>query len=61
MTRTARESQRKMNHSRIEKARRLKINDALEALRTLVPVDIISNGEVFIRNLASVCHLVRYL
>lgn len=39
LSRSARESQRKMNHSRIEKARRLKINDALAALRELVPVD----------------------
>ena len=39
MTRTAREAQRKMNHSLIEKARRGKINDALEALKALVPSD----------------------
>ncbi|TDL27997.1 hypothetical protein BD410DRAFT_894117 [Rickenella mellea] len=37
ISRSARESQRKMNHSLIEKARRSKINDALAALRELVP------------------------
>ncbi|KIY70254.1 hypothetical protein CYLTODRAFT_419985 [Cylindrobasidium torrendii FP15055 ss-10] len=37
MSRTAREAQRKLNHSIIEKARRTKINDALATLRTLVP------------------------
>ena len=36
-SRAARESARRANHSRIEKARRLKINSALEALRELVP------------------------
>lgn len=36
-SRSARESQRKINHSRIEKARRNKINDAFDALRVLVP------------------------
>ena len=36
-SRAAREAQRKMNHSIIEKARRTKINDALATLRTLVP------------------------
>lgn len=39
MSRSARETQRKINHSRIEKARRSKINDALDALRALVPPD----------------------
>lgn len=39
MSRSARETQRKINHSRIEKARRSKINDALDALRDLVPPD----------------------
>lgn len=39
MSRSARETQRKINHSRIEKARRSKINDALDALRVLVPPD----------------------
>lgn len=37
MSRSARESQRKINHSRIEKARRNKINDAFDELRVLVP------------------------
>ncbi|KAI0795485.1 hypothetical protein C8Q75DRAFT_453308 [Abortiporus biennis] len=36
MSRSARESQRKLNHSRIEKARRTKINDALATLSELV-------------------------
>jgi hypothetical protein len=39
LTRAQRESLRKQNHSRIEKARRTKINDALAALRLLVPKD----------------------
>ncbi|KAI5984356.1 hypothetical protein EDD15DRAFT_2177418 [Pisolithus albus] len=37
MSRAAREAQRKINHSLIEKARRTKINDALATLRQLVP------------------------
>ncbi|KAJ7729502.1 hypothetical protein DFH07DRAFT_181523 [Mycena maculata] len=37
MSRTAREAQRKLNHSIIEKARRTKINDALATLKQLVP------------------------
>ncbi|KAK0194549.1 hypothetical protein F5146DRAFT_441109 [Armillaria mellea] len=37
MSRSAREAQRKLNHSIIEKARRTKINDALATLRQLVP------------------------
>jgi len=37
LSRAAREAQRKINHSLIEKARRTKINDALATLRTLVP------------------------
>lgn len=37
--RSVRESQRKINHSLIEKARRSKINDALGALKELVPSD----------------------
>jgi hypothetical protein len=37
LSRAAREAQRKANHSLIEKARRTKINDALAALRELVP------------------------
>ncbi|KAI6143612.1 hypothetical protein BKA82DRAFT_995800 [Pisolithus tinctorius] len=39
MSRAAREAQRKINHSLIEKARRTKINDALATLRQLVPAD----------------------
>ncbi|KAF9813383.1 hypothetical protein IEO21_05617 [Rhodonia placenta] len=36
MSRSARETQRKLNHSRIEKARRTKINEALATLSALV-------------------------
>lgn len=39
-TRAAREALRKANHSRIEKARRTKINDALARLRELVPAAV---------------------
>ncbi|GLB39794.1 putative helix loop helix domain containing protein [Lyophyllum shimeji] len=39
LSRSARETQRKLNHSIIEKARRTKINDALATLRQLVPAD----------------------
>ena len=39
LSRAARESMRRQNHSRIEKARRTKINDALATLRNLVPAD----------------------
>ncbi|KAN0109532.1 hypothetical protein V8E52_009175 [Russula decolorans] len=39
LSRAARESMRRQNHSRIEKARRTKINDALATLRDLVPAD----------------------
>jgi hypothetical protein len=39
LSRAAREAQRKINHSLIEKARRTKINDALAALRELVPAE----------------------
>jgi len=39
LSRTAREAQRKLNHSIIEKARRTKINDALATLRQLVPAN----------------------
>ncbi|KAL4067437.1 hypothetical protein V8B97DRAFT_1976016 [Scleroderma yunnanense] len=39
MSRAARDAQRKINHSLIEKARRTKINDALATLRKLVPPD----------------------
>lgn len=37
LSRAARDTQRKLNHSIIEKARRTKINDALATLRQLVP------------------------
>jgi hypothetical protein len=40
LSRAQRESLRKQNHSRIEKARRTKINDALAELRILVPRDV---------------------
>lgn len=39
LSRSAREAQRRLNHSIIEKARRTKINDALATLRQLVPVN----------------------
>jgi Helix-loop-helix DNA-binding domain len=39
LSRTARDTQRKLNHSIIEKARRTKINEALATLRELVPKD----------------------
>jgi hypothetical protein len=39
LSRATRESMRRENHSRIEKARRTKINDALASLRNLVPAD----------------------
>ncbi|KAI0252817.1 hypothetical protein BJV78DRAFT_1199189 [Lactifluus subvellereus] len=39
LSRAARESMRRQNHSRIEKARRTKINEALSMLRDLVPPD----------------------
>ena len=39
LSRTAREAQRRLNHSIIEKARRTKINDALATLKELVPVE----------------------
>ncbi|KAK7460856.1 hypothetical protein VKT23_008787 [Stygiomarasmius scandens] len=39
MSRSARETQRKLNHSIIEKARRTKINEALSTLRQLIPSD----------------------
>ncbi|KAL0572978.1 hypothetical protein V5O48_008992 [Marasmius crinis-equi] len=44
MSRAARETQRKLNHSIIEKARRTKINDALATLRQLVPSEFGSMG-----------------
>jgi hypothetical protein len=37
ISRSARDSLRRQNHSRIEKARRTKINEALDTLRALVP------------------------
>lgn len=37
ISRSARDSLRRQNHSRIEKARRTKINEALDTLRSLVP------------------------
>lgn len=40
LSRSAREAQRKINHSLIEKARRTKINDALATLREIVPPDV---------------------
>ncbi|KAF7321523.1 BHLH domain-containing protein [Mycena kentingensis (nom. inval.)] len=39
LSRTAREAQRKLNHSIIEKARRTKINEALATLKQLVPAN----------------------
>lgn len=45
VSRAARESQRRQNHSRIEKARRTKINDALAALRHLVPGSVDGDDE----------------
>lgn len=39
LSRAAREAQRRLNHSIIEKARRTKINDALATLRELVPLE----------------------
>ena len=46
LSRAARESQRKLNHSRIEKARRSKINEALAALRELVPSDYVARRDL---------------
>jgi len=40
ISRSVRDSLRKQNHSRIEKARRTKINEALDTLRTLVPQNL---------------------
>lgn len=39
LSKSARETQRRLNHSIIEKARRTKINDALATLKQLVPPD----------------------
>ena len=44
ISRSARDSLRKQNHSRIEKARRTKINEALDTLRALVPPNIGEDG-----------------
>ena len=44
ISRSARDSLRKQNHSRIEKARRTKINEALDTLRTLVPPNLGEDG-----------------
>ncbi|KAG8992816.1 hypothetical protein FRB90_000892 [Tulasnella sp. 427] len=44
VSRSAREAARKSNHSRIEKLRREKINDALTSLRELVPYDESAEG-----------------
>ncbi|KAF9467703.1 hypothetical protein BDZ94DRAFT_1248831 [Collybia nuda] len=46
LSRTAREAQRKLNHSIIEKARRTKINEALATLRQLVPDDYGSSKDI---------------
>ena len=40
ISRSARDSLRRQNHSRIEKARRTKINEALDTLRALVPPNV---------------------
>ena len=45
ISRSARDSLRKQNHSRIEKARRTKINEALDTLRALVPPNIDEGGD----------------
>ncbi|KAL5520732.1 hypothetical protein ACEPAF_2735 [Sanghuangporus sanghuang] len=44
-SRAAREAARKANHSRIEKARRGKINDALQELKRLIPADFAAGRE----------------
>ncbi|KAL5478391.1 hypothetical protein ACEPAI_2575 [Sanghuangporus weigelae] len=44
-SRAAREAVRKANHSRIEKARRGKINDALQELKRLIPADFAAGRE----------------
>jgi len=44
ISRLARDSLRRQNHSRIEKARRTKINDALDTLRVLVPPNVREEG-----------------
>ena len=44
VSRSARDSLRRQNHSRIEKARRTKINEALDTLRALVPPGVREDG-----------------
>ena len=44
ISRSARDSLRRQNHSRIEKARRTKINEALDTLRVLVPSTVRDEG-----------------
>jgi len=44
ISRSARDSLRRQNHSRIEKARRTKIHEALDTLRSLVPPNIREEG-----------------
>ena len=44
ISRSARDSLRRQNHSRIEKARRTKINEALDTLRSLVPSTVHEDG-----------------
>ena len=44
ISRSTRDSLRRQNHSRIEKARRTKINEALDTLRALVPPSIREDG-----------------
>lgn len=44
ISRSARDSLRRQNHSRIEKARRTKINEALDTLRVLVPPSLREEG-----------------
>ena len=45
ISRSARDSLRRQNHSRIEKARRTKINEALDTLRALVPPSVREDGD----------------
>ena len=45
ISRSARDSLRRQNHSRIEKARRTKINEALDTLRILVPPSVREDGD----------------